>query len=305
MCKLSLIAYHQPKLCEIPIPEGCGMGQGDGQQGDDLKHKAEGWFKGIKDKVQHNDWVNKARDEVTHQGEKAANGVIDQYKNKDWRGLAQDAGKIVGQGGITGIIAGGILPGGGIAKIGVDAIGGVVAKRQADELLNDPSTLSQKMLDSFDSINGNKDKFINGTDLKDARGGIDGLLRSDRGVLPILDKGYSKFAALDGKDVDEGVSRKDLELFKTVQSQKSIDEAVSSDSWTGAKWGGIVGGAIGLGIGAIAMKGSLVSRVIPAIGLGLVGGGVGYGYEHHSSVNYYADKKDEAEKLVTWLKQEL
>jgi hypothetical protein len=281
------------------------MGDGDGQQ-QDLPHKAEGWFKGLKDKVQHNDWVNKARDEVTHRGQEAANGVIDKYKNQDWKGLAGDAAKIAGQGGVGSIIGGAIFPGGGIAKIGVDAVGGVVAKRQAVGMLNDPESLSTKLLDSFDKVNSDKDKWINGTELKEGGGGIESLLSSSRGVVPIMDAAYSKFAALDGKDADKGISRNDLELFKTVQSQKSIDEAVSSDAWTGAKVGAAVGAGLGLGAAVMVLQGrSLLPRALTALGVTLVGGAAGYGYEHHSASNYYAEKKDEAEKLVSWLKQEL
>jgi hypothetical protein len=306
------------------------MGERDGQ----------GLFDGFKDKVQqvqNSDWLKKAQSEVDRQGRNLGQQIQELGRNKDlrdaaqsigqsvtggvdvqgtvnkaqrgdWQGALGDAAKAYTKGGIGNIAGAALFPQGAILGAGADALGGFVQKRQARSLLADPAELSEKLVANFDALNTNKDDgFLNGQDMSQG-GGIAGLLDGNRAIVPILSQGYSKFAALDGKDADKGISRDDLELFRTVQSQKAIDEKVSESMWSGAKWGTAAGVVVGLAVGGLNpfKVGSTALRyAAPVVTLGLVGG-AGYGMmERHSSESYYAGKKDEAQKLVEWLRKEM
>lgn len=286
------------------------MGQGENEG---LRQKAEGVFGDWKRKIQNSDWVDKARDEV----DKARTEVEDLAKKQDWKGIAKDAGKALaqngGQVGVGDIVGGAMFPQGAIAKYGAGAATDFVSKRQARELLNDPAQLGQRMVADFDSLDTNKNSYIEGTDLQQSGGkglldSISGIFdkKSSAPVAAILDKGYSKFAAFDGEDADKGVSKEDVALFNLVQSEKSIKEAVGSEA---KSWG--IGGAIGgggLGLAAtlcLGGRGGLMRSALQVVAPAVVVGGAAYAFKHSTSDSYYNGKKDEAEKLIEWLKKEL
>lgn len=284
---------------------------GEGDQGGQQQGGGEGFLQGWKRKIQDGGWVDKAREEIGNI--KVPKGVQDVVENQDWRGIANEAGKVVQQRGVGEIVGGAIFPQGIIANIGGNLIGNVVGKHQARALLNNPQELSSRIVSDFDTMDGNKSGFIDGTDVKDAgRGGLASLFDRNNGVPQIIDKGFSKFANFDGKDPDKGISRNDVELFNIVQNEKALQEKIGEEKWSAKKTWGTVGGIAGLALGifnsrvpgaSLAMTALRIAA--PTIGGAWAAGGVASMIQGKSSESHYAGKKEEAQQLVDWLRKEL
>lgn len=283
------------------------MGQGDGSGADVGK-----FFKGLGDKIQNNDWVNKARDEVGKAGKQIAeqgvdvNGVhvdgkvLDRLQGGDWRSLANDKNVQ----GLARIAGGAMFPQAAAANIGADLIGGFVGRRQGRQMLEDPKELGNRLVANFDSMDANKNGFIEGDELRDSSalrtllsGNMDNL-----GAVAVLDKGYSKFAALDGADEKQGISKRDVELFAIGADPEKRSAQVWGDTKSGAIWGGVLGTAFGVGKCLFGAKGNALATIGLRLGISAaVGGVIGNLWGRHES----GKTADKAQEMVDWLKREL
>lgn len=198
-------------------------------------------------------WLRRQGKRVADGAKKIGNEVGEQVQNIDGqqigdaakRAINSDIGKQV-IGGVTGEQNGGVIgtasrilfPQGQIIGIGGREVGGFAARKFAGQLLNDPAALALKMDGNFDLLDENKDKYIKADELKDS-GGLMGLLDESRGLGPIMQRGYSTFANLDGKNPELGIGRGDVQVFKLLTNEQLREQALDGASSSGRMtWGG-------------------------------------------------------------------
>lgn len=198
-------------------------------------------------------WLRRQGKKVTDGAKKIGGEVSEQVQNIDGKQIGDAAKKAINSdigkqviGGVTGQQSDGVIgtasrilfPQGQIIGIGGREVGGFAARKYAKQLLSDPASLALKMDGNFDLLDGNKDKYINADELKDS-GGLMGLLDESRGLGPIMQRGYSTFANLDGKNPELGIGRGDVQVFKLLTNEQLREQALDGASSSGRMtWGG-------------------------------------------------------------------
>lgn len=268
----------------------------DNGQGSGFLDDVKGLWGKAKDKVQESGVIDKAKEAV---------------KNVDVKGIAGEVGKHVQNGDLNGVagVAGTMMfPQAAILKFGAGEAGEFLGKKQARALLDHPDQIGDRLKSGFDPLDDNKNGFVADSELKSAGSGLN-LLSDNRALLPILRSGYTTFAGLDGKDVDKGISRNDVDilrrLYKPEELKAAIDEDVSSSRLKWGIGGGLAGGAAGF-LSTMALKASTAStvgRVAVGAVIGLVAlGGLGGHFRRNSDENFYAGKRKEVDSMLESMK---
>lgn len=202
-----------------------------------------GWLKRQGRKIE--DGAKKLGNEV---GEQVQNIDLQQVGDAARRAANSQAGKQIiggitgqeteGAGGIIGQAGKILFPQGQIIGFGGRELGGLAARKFAKQLLEDPASMAVKLDGNFDLLDDNHNKFIHADELKNSNG-LMGLLDESRGLGPILARGYTTLANLDGKDQDLGVGRGDVQMLKLLTNPQLRDQAIADGVNTSRlQWGG-------------------------------------------------------------------
>lgn len=275
-------------------------------------------------------WIKRQSDKIGQGAKRLGGEIKEQVQNIDGQQVTEAARKAVNSdvgktviGGVTGEQTDGLAgvigtaskilaPQTQILNIGGREIGGFVSRKYAKSLLENPGTMSLKLDGNFDLLDGNKDGYIK-TDELDDKGGLTGLLDDSRGLGPILQRGFTTLANLDGKDADLGISRGDVTALKLITNadlrNKYIDDGASSSR---LYWGG--GGLLSSLAGAGAAKyfapqllekvgGAKVGLAIAAVTT--VSAFVGGMWKRHSLSSDFAQKEEQLKSTFESIKAAL
>ncbi len=281
---------------------GHGFGSWLKRQGDKIGHGAKKLGGEIKEQVQNID-----PDKVQDAAKKAINSDVGRAVVGGVTGQQTD-----GAAGVIGTASRILFPQAQILNIGGREIGGFASRKFALGLLEDPAKMSLKLDGNFDILDNDKDGYIKPNEVDD-KSGLTGLLDDSRGLGPILQRGFTAFANLDGKDAELGISRGDVTALKLITNadlrNKYIDDQASSSRlyWGG---GGLVASLAGTGAAkyfAPAMLekvgGARVGLAIAAITT--VSAFVGGMWKKHSLSSDFAQKEEQLKSTFESIKAAL
>jgi hypothetical protein len=237
----------------------------------------------------------------------------------DTKTLAQNAGKFAGAAlesgqlnGIAGSAVNMAFPQLAIIDKGSNAIGDMIARKQAKSLLDSPQILADKLSTSFDEFDREKTGFLDDAKLRRSDG-ITGIGSDNRAVAQILRSGFTTFNSLDGDASKKGISRKDVEIFSMMQNKDLLSDYVNKTAFEHSlAWG--TAGAFGGAAAAYLPKAGLQFSMDAArsVGFGKIAGAAALGavvvgtaadlISKHSQNKFYEQKSSELEHMFKAMK---
>lgn len=310
----SRTALAQAKSGELqPIQIAAGDADGDGS----ALQRAGGWFKDASKKL--SEGAKKVGGQIEEQVGKidpkkigdAAEQVISSPVGRQVIGNITSRG-LTGRGGLLGAAGDVLFPQGALVERGTRELAELASRKYAKQLLENPADFALKLDGNFDILDANKSKFIENTELGTAGSAL-GLLDSSRGLGPILQRGFSTFANLDGKDADLGISRGDSQMLKVLTNPALRDRAISEGASSARiNWG--AGGLATSLVGTAGLK-ALAPNILKEVGGAKIGiavvaitalsSFVGDAWKRHSLSSDFAKKEAELKSTFESIKSAL
>lgn len=249
---------------------------------------------------------------------KLADQTQEKLKNVDVEGLAGKAGKVL-QGAnsgdvtsIAGAAAGIAFPQLAILNKGSQEAGDFIARKRASSMLNDPKSLSDKLLTSFDELDRKKTGFLTDEQLR-THDGLTGIGSDNRALSLIMRSGFTTLNSLDGNASKKGISREDMQIFSMMQDKDLLsDYARKNANSQGLGWG-LAGAGLGTGAAYFSHAGmdvsmaALKSAPLGRLALGAVIGAVAIGgaaklISQHRQNSFFEEKGLEVERMLKAMK---
>ncbi|MBX9686416.1 MAG: hypothetical protein K2X27_06910 [Candidatus Obscuribacterales bacterium] len=242
----------------------------------------------------------------------------EQIRRADLEDLAKKAGKAVQNvdaeklSGAAGIAAGLGFPQLSLLNKGSSEVGDLIARKQAKSLLDNPKTLADKLLCSFDELDREKSGFLDDAKLR-RNDGITGIGSENRALAQIMRSGFSTFNSLDGDLSAKGISRADIQAFGLMQNKDLLRDHVSNQAFNhGLFWGGTA--AVGFAAGSYlkqvgadfslqALKSLAPGKIAAVATIGAIGVGVAADLiSKHQANKFYENKSRETDAMLKAMK---